>query len=104
MTLNASIREIRGAEKKSFVHGDYAYLAVYAMRAAGIPVAIEFVPHWENENGAHIFNIVYDNDSTFHDFLGAEKNPDEHLIQFHNTFPKVYRKTFGKLTRSESVV
>lgn len=80
--------------------GDYAYLAVYAMRAAGIPVAIESVPHWGNENGAHVFNVVYDNDSTFHDFLGAEKNPDEHLIQFHNTFPKVYRKTFGKQKKS----
>ena len=76
--------------------GDYANLAVFAMRSAGIPVGIETVPYWGRGNGRHTFNVVYDNDSTFHDFSGAEQNPDEHLIRFRHEMPKVYRRTFGK--------
>lgn len=76
--------------------GDYANLALFAMRASGIPVAIEIVPHWGRGNNSHVFNVVYDNDHTSHDFSGAEQNPDEHLIRFKNEIPKVYRKTFGK--------
>ena len=76
--------------------GDYANLAVFAMRSAGIPVGIETVPYWGRGNGRHTFNVVYDNDSTFHDFSGAEQNPDEHLIRFCHEMPKVYRRTFGK--------
>ena len=76
--------------------GDYANLATYAMRAVGIPVSIEIVPHWGDNNNSHVFNVVYDNDHTSHDFSGSEQNPDEHLIRFKNAIPKVYRKTFGK--------
>lgn len=76
--------------------GDYANLAMFAMRAAGIPVGIEIVPYWGRGNGRHTFNVVYDSDSTFHDFSGAEQNPDEHLIRFRHEMPKVYRQTFGK--------
>lgn len=75
---------------------DYASLAVYAMRSVGIPVVRASVPHWGRGNGAHVFNAVYDNDGTYHDFSGAEQNPDEHLIRFRHEMPKVYRETFGK--------
>ncbi|WP_293711053.1 hypothetical protein [uncultured Parabacteroides sp.] len=80
--------------------GDYANLALFAMRASGIPVAVEIVPHWGRGNNSHIFNVVYNNDQTSHDFSGAEQNPDEHLIRFKNEIPKVYRKTFGKQENS----
>lgn len=80
--------------------GDYANLAVYAMRASGIPVGIETVPHWGDGNQGHVFNVVYDNDSTYHDFSGAEQNPDEHLIRFRHKMPKVYQRTFGKQSGS----
>ena len=80
--------------------GDYADLAVYAMRACGIPVGIETIPHWGNGNQGHVFNVVYDNDGTFHDFSGAEQNPDEHLIRFRHGIPKVYQRTFGKCAES----
>lgn len=83
---------------------DYANLAVYAMRASGIPVAIENIPHWGHKNNGHAFNMVYDNDKTSHDFSGAEENPDEHLIRFKNEIPKVYRKTFGKQNNSLAVL
>lgn len=80
--------------------GDYANLAVYAMRACGIPVGVETVPHWGDRNQGHVFNVVYDNDSTYHDFSGAEQNPDEHLIRFRHKMPKVYQRTFGKQAAS----
>lgn len=80
--------------------GDYANFAVYAMRATGIPVGIETVPHWGRGNGGHLFNTVFDNNRTSHDFSGAEQNPDEHLIRFKNEIPKVYRATFGKQKES----
>lgn len=52
---------------------DYANLAIYAMRATGIPVAIEIIPHWGDGNNSHIFNVFYDNDKTSHDFSGSEQ-------------------------------
>ena len=76
--------------------GDYANLAVYAMRACGIPVGVETIPHWGDGNQGHVFNVVYDNDGTCHDFSGAEQNPDEHLIRFRHKIPKVYERTFWK--------
>lgn len=76
--------------------GDYANLAVYAMRACGIPVGVETIPHWGDGNQGHVFNVVYDNDGTCHDFSGAGQNPDEHLIRFRHKIPKVYQRTFGK--------
>lgn len=80
--------------------GDYADLAIYAMRAAGIPVGIETIPHWGDVNNSHVFNAVYDNDKTWHDFSGAENNPDEHLKRFRAKIPKVYRRTFGRQASS----
>lgn len=83
---------------------DYANFAVYAMRASGIPVAIETIPHWGHKNNGHTFNMVYDNDKTSFDFSGAEENPSKHLIRFKNEIPKVYRKTFGKQSNSLAVL
>lgn len=80
---------------------DYSNFALFAMRAAGIPVAIETVPHWGRGNNGHLFCVVYDNDGTFHDFAGVEGHTvDEHLIRFRHEMPKVYRETFGKQKES----
>lgn len=74
---------------------DYADLAVYAMRALGIPVGIEVVPHWGSANNNHTFNVVYDNDGRCYDFSGGENNPGEHLYRFTKDIPKVYRERYG---------
>ena len=74
---------------------DYADLAVYAMRALGIPVGIEVVPHWGSANNNHTFNVVYDNDGRCYDFSGGENNPGEHLHRFTKDIPKVYRERYG---------
>lgn len=83
---------------------DYAHLAVYAMRACGIPVGIETVPHWGQGLNGHVFNVVYNNDGSFHDFSGAEQQPDEHLVRFRYKIPKVYRQTFGAQSTSPAVL
>lgn len=98
--LPISLRPSTLANIKFGLCGDYANFAVYAMRACGIPVSIETIPHWGRGKGAHIFNTVFDNDKTWHDFSGAEQNPDEHLIRFRHEMPKVYRKTYGKQNSS----
>lgn len=94
--LPISLRSSTLANIKFGLCEDYANLAIYAMRASGIPVMIETVPHWGRGNNGHTFNAVFDNDETSHDFSGAEQNPDEHLIRFKNEIPKVYRKSYGK--------
>lgn len=98
--LSINLRPTTLADIKFGLCGDYANQAVFAMRSVGIPVAVEIVPHWGDNNNSHVFNVVYDNNGTFHDFSGSEQNPDEHLIRFKNAIPKVYRKTFGKQPNS----
>lgn len=98
--LSINLRPTTLADIKFGLCGDYANQAVFAMRSVGIPVAVEIVPHWGDNNNSHVFNVVCDNNGTFHDFSGSEQNPDEHLIRFKNAIPKVYRKTFGKQPNS----
>lgn len=98
--MSIGLRASTLANIKFGLCGNYANFAIYAMRAMGIPVGIETVPHWGRGNNGHSFNTVFDNDRTYHDFSGAEQNPDEHLIRFKNEIPKVYRETFGKQKES----
>lgn len=83
---------------------DYADLAVYAMRALGIPVGIEVVPHWGSANNNHTFNVVYDNDGHYYDFSGGENNPGEHLYRFTKDIPKVYRERYGANPESLAMI
>lgn len=71
--LPISLRPKTLLNMKFGVCGDYAELALYAMRAVGIPVAIESVSHWGRGNGGHVFNVVCDNDRTWHDFREQNK-------------------------------
>jgi hypothetical protein len=72
-----------------------AALAVFSMRALGIPVTFDFFYLWPNKNYGHSWNSVRDSMGIYHSFMGAETNPgDEHLGLF---LPKnkVYRKKFA---------
>lgn len=62
--LPIALRSSTLADIKFGLCADYADLALFAMRASGIPTAIETVPHWGRGNGGHMFNAVYDNDGT----------------------------------------
>lgn len=79
---------------------DYAQLAVYAMRAQGIPCAIETIPAFGKGRSKHTFNVVYNQDHKYYNFSGGEQNPaDKHLQRFPG-IPKVYRYTFGRQKES----
>ena len=69
-------------------------LGVFAMRALGIPVSIDFTPFWPDRLYGHTWNAVYDNVSgNYTSFSGADYNPDEHQIS-HPTSKKM-RRTFS---------
>nr|WP_302829808.1 discoidin domain-containing protein [uncultured Bacteroides sp.] len=94
--LPINLRASSLANIKFGLCGDCVMLAVYAMRALGIPVAECIVPHWGLKNSAHSFNALYNNDKKFYDFLGTEANPGEHLKMFFDYVPKIYMKTYSK--------
>lgn len=74
---------------------DYAQLATFAMRACGIPVAMETIPAFGKKRSKHTFNVVYNNDRRYYNFSGAEQNPADLHLQRFDAIPKVYRYTYG---------
>ncbi|MBN2173460.1 MAG: transglutaminase domain-containing protein [Bacteroidales bacterium] len=72
---------------------DMTNLAIYAMRALGIPVMSDFTPYWANTGNNHAWNAILDkNDSTII-FMGGEANPGEYSLG--HKMAKVYRKTYA---------
>jgi len=72
---------------------DMTNLAIYAMRALGIPVMSDFTPYWANTGNNHAWNAVLSkNDSTII-FMGGESNPGDYKLG--HKLAKVYRKTFA---------
>ncbi len=68
---------------------DYNNLGVYTMRSLGIPIAIDRIP------SGHSWNVVLTPTGAL-DFMAAEQNPGEHLVQYKlwHRIPKVHRQTF----------
>lgn len=50
-------------------------LAIYVMRAVGIPVTLDFIPQYPYRSMGHVWNVVLDKDNKFIPFLGSECNP-----------------------------
>lgn len=73
---------------------DMTNLAIYAMRANGIPVMSDFTPYWANSGNNHAWNAILTNNDSIIIFMGGESNPGEYKL--NNKLAKVYRKTFGK--------
>jgi hypothetical protein len=75
-----------------------AMLAIFSMRALGIPVTFEFTPHWVNMSTGHSWNTVRDSTGSHVSFMGTDSNPYEPhqgaLDSIHRK-GKVYRKTFA---------
>ncbi|MCB2222349.1 MAG: transglutaminase-like domain-containing protein [Bacteroidetes bacterium] len=72
---------------------DMTNLAIYAMRALGIPVMSDFTPYWANTGNNHAWNAILDkNDSTII-FMGGEANPGDYSLG--HKMAKVYRKTYA---------
>jgi len=73
---------------------DMTNLAIYAMRANGIPVMSDFTPYWANTGNNHAWNAIIDKTGKVVIFMGAEANPGKYKLS--NRFAKVYRKTYAK--------
>ncbi len=72
---------------------DMTNLAIYAMRAMGIPVMSDFTPYWANTGNNHAWNAIIAKDGSTIIFMGGEANPGEYKLG--HKLAKVYRKTFA---------
>lgn len=96
-------------------------LRITAMRAIGIPVAFELIPHWGNVNSSHFFYKVLDGKVLEYRELIDNKNifrdtrsivdgssyvtkidafPSSMQVVFNKTIPKIYRSCFSKQDNS----
>lgn len=80
--------------------------AAYTIRAAGIPVAIDFVPRWGNINGgSHAWNVLIDRNRKEFPFMGSESKTfgyDPLGIYYQKRVPgKVYRKIYSATLSNE---
>ena len=81
---------------------DMTNLAIYAMRAMGIPVMSDFTPYWAKTGNNHAWNAIIDKNGKVIIFMGGLTNPGEyHLGQAK---AKVYRKTFAKQPNSLAAI
>jgi hypothetical protein len=74
---------------------DMAMLAVFSMRALGIPVTFDFTHLWPNVKHGHAWNSVRDSMGRHLSFMGAESNPGVPHMGSVAPRNKVYRKTFA---------
>ncbi len=72
---------------------DMTNLAIYAMRANGIPVMSDFTPYWAKSGNNHAWNAVVGADGKIVIFMGGEANPGHYKL--NQAKAKVYRKTFA---------
>jgi hypothetical protein len=72
---------------------DMTNLAIYAMRANGIPVMSDFTPYWAKSGNNHAWNAVMGADGKIVIFMGGESNPGDYRLP--QAKAKVYRKTFA---------
>jgi hypothetical protein len=77
-------------------------LAVFSMRALGIPVAQESTPKWPRRNIGHTWNSVYDSAGRRVSFMGTEAIPG---VSHHGSYmpkSKVYRLTYARQNNIEA--
>lgn len=73
----------------------YVLLATTLLRSQGIPVAVDFTPHWAYRDIGHSWNVVLTNEGREVPFTGIctqpgkEHKPDEKM-------PKAYRSTYAQ--------
>jgi hypothetical protein len=77
---------------------DMTNIAIYAMRAMGIPVMSDFTPYWANTGNNHAWNAILDKNDSVIMFMGGESNPGDYKLG--NKLAKVYRKTFAVQEKS----
>jgi len=73
---------------------DYALSTIYLMRACGIPVCIDFVPHWGKRSMGHAWNVLFDETGRETPFLGGNTTPG-FVHKAGEAIAKVYRITYS---------
>ena len=74
-----------------------AAIAIFSMRALGIPVTLDYTPRWPNMNVGHSWNSVYDNAAgNYVSFMGADFNPGIPHSGKYSVKYKAFRYTFGR--------
>ena len=77
---------------------DMTNLAIYSMRAQGVPVMSDYTPAWPNTGNNHAWNATLTQNREVVIFMGGDKNPYDYKLG--NKKAKVYRKTFGRQKNS----
>ena len=80
---------------------DMTNLAIYAMRAQGVPVMSDYTPAWPNTGNNHAWNATLTKDGEVVIFMGGLTNPYDYKLT--NKKAKVYRKTYGRQKSSLSM-
>lgn len=87
---------------------DYSYMAIYAGRSIGLPVAMDYTPQWAKRSMGHEWNSLYGYDKKSLDFaFGSLPVLGEHLNTKTNVnwiAPKVYRLTYAKQPNSLAMI
>jgi len=77
---------------------DMTNLAIYAMRAQGVPVMSDYTPAWPNTGNNHAWNATLTKDRKVVIFMGGLNNP--YKYELANKKAKVYRKTYARQKNS----
>ncbi len=77
---------------------DMTNLAIYAMRAMGVPVTSDFTPYWAKTGNNHAWNTVISKSGKPIIFMGGLTNPYEYKLG--QALAKVYRKTYARQKNS----
>lgn len=77
---------------------DLNVIAGYAMRAVGLPIALEFTPYWSNSNyGGHSWLSVLDFNIRYVSFNSIYDNPKRDSLPFGAArLAKAFRVSFGE--------
>lgn len=78
-------------------------LSAYYNRAAGIPVAIDFVPFFADRSGGHRWTSVLDSDNHTFAYNTCYIEPIKGQKLFDGKIAKVYRKTYSKQPSSLAI-
>ncbi|MCD6598833.1 MAG: transglutaminase domain-containing protein [Bacteroidales bacterium] len=81
---------------------DMTNLAIYAMRANGVPVMSDYTPYWAKSGNNHAWNAVLGADEKLNIFMGGEANPGHYKLG--QAKAKVYRKTFALQPKSLAAI
>jgi hypothetical protein len=69
-------------------------IAIFTMRALGIPVSRDMIFQWPGSDVGHAWNAV-NNNGQYTSFMGAEFNPGRSHTGIYKSKGKVYRQTFA---------